>query len=145
MRIESEDKKSFLLLDFLELEKERYPSLSISVKIENEGFSGCNKNIWLESGSLKNFLKELKSLDKKRNGFASIESMDPEEFKLKIESIDRSGHLILKYSLLKYSFLKNSYYPNYIERTVSGGFELDTSCFSEIIKVFENLNCKLDI
>jgi hypothetical protein len=135
LKIESEDKKSSIQIGFIESELEHFPSFLVSIKAENEGFCGSN-NVWFQLDQYKSFIDELKILEDKRQGKASLESMSPGEFKVIIESFDSSGHLILRYQISK-----NVPQTNQIQIIffVSGGFELDSSCFAFVVKGFESL------
>lgn len=138
MKIESADKQSWITIEYVELETEHYPSLGVSIAVQNDGFSGCNPEVWFELDFFTSFLVELKILAQKKSGNALIESMIAEEFKLKIQRTDISGPLMLQYKLSK-----NIYRPKRMNLSICGGFELDPCCFTEIVKGFEQLISKI--
>lgn len=134
MKIESADKQSWITIEYVESETEHYPSLGVSIAVQNDGFSGCNPEVWFELDYFKQFLNELKNLAQKRSGNALIESMTAEEFKLKVQSTDINGLLMLQYKLSK-----NIYRPKRMNLSICGSFELDASDFPERVKEFEKL------
>ena len=134
MTIFSQDKKSKISLEFLESETERYPSVCLEISVQDRGFSGYNKDVWFELAALKDFIIDLKKLEQTRIGSVSITSMSPDEFYLKIETYDLSGHMVLKYNISKCHYI-----PQLNIQTLSGGFEIDVSLLNSIIANFENL------
>jgi len=64
-----------------------------SVGLQCGDFRGTRAEVWLEPGELEGFLDELRALEKKRNGKATLNADDPREFQIGIASIDKSGHL----------------------------------------------------
>ncbi|WP_010243282.1 hypothetical protein [Acetivibrio cellulolyticus] len=131
MIIESEDKKSYISIDFVEDELERIPSICVSVSVKNNDFCGRNDMVWVELNVLKGFICELERLDMNRKGIATLGSMSPEDLILTIEAYDLAGHLMLKYKLSK-----TMYCPDLLYSSIKGGFELDTSSFSNLVKEF---------
>lgn len=134
MKIESYDKKSDIIIEYVDCELERYPSVCVSIRVKDQDFVGFNKGVWLELDLLRKFINKLKALDSIRKGSAAIESMSPEEFQMTIETYDLSGHMILKYKISKYVQI-----PNLKLIALSGGFELDSSMFSCLISDFVHL------
>ena len=133
MRIDSINKESYITIDYVDCEIKRYPSVCVSITVNNEGFAGVNKDVWFELDLFKQFTDALHELDCKRKGSASIESMSQEEFFLSVETYDLSGHLMLKYKISKHGYCPN------VTRSLSGGFELDTSFFVKIVNDFIKL------
>lgn len=132
MLIVSEDKKSYINIDFEEDELEHLPSVRVSVSIRNAEFSGCNNRVWLELDIFKAFISELEVIDMNRKGSAALGSMSPDDFSLKIETYGLTGHLTLRYKLSK-----SMYCPEHTCLSITGGFELDTSNFSNLVKEFK--------
>ena len=134
VRIESEDKNSFISFIYVECEEGRCPSVCFSLEIQNEDFKGYNKSIWIEFDMLKKFVDELISLELHRKGNAKLEAMSPNEFNLQIERIDMSGHLNLTYNIARQTYSRKPYLL-----ALSGGFELESSLFSAIVRDFKDL------
>lgn len=133
MRIESENKESYITMDYIDCETERYPTVCVFITVKNEDFVGINKEVWFELDLLKQFTDTLKELDYKRKGFASIKSMSPDEFSLSVETYDLSGHLMLKYNICKLGYCPN------VSKSLSGGFGLDSTLFTKIVNDFVKL------
>jgi hypothetical protein len=135
MRIESNDRKSYLNIEYVDSEIERYPSVCVVITVQDGDFRGYNKDVWIELDLLKNYIENLKILDKTRRGAASMNSMSPEEFQIKIETYDLSGHMILNYKISQYAHRM----PNTNIISLTGAFELDVSLFTNIISEFGHL------
>lgn len=135
MIIESNDRKFYLNIEYVDCEIERYPSVCVAITVQNGDFRGCNKDVWIELDLFKDFINNLKILEKTRSGSASINSMSPEEFQVTIGTYDLSGHMILSYKIAQYSHRMSK--TNIISLT--GAFELDVSFFNTIISDFVRL------
>src|SRR5262249_53666446 len=66
--------------------------VELSVEVASEHFSGQGF-AWIASPALAAFLAQLRELETKRQGEATIEGLSPEEFRLRIWSVDRRGHM----------------------------------------------------
>jgi len=134
MIINSQDKKSQIELEFLDIGDKMYPSLEIKVSIINNEFAG-SVDVSIKSEGFELFLAELKVLSDTRNGSVGLRSMDQSEFDLQIESYDQTGHLRLKYEIMKIIYM-----PDLNRLKLSGAFILDSEYINQIYKDFNNLN-----
>ncbi len=134
MKILSEDRLSFIEITFIDSETERMPSIKVSVNVQNDGFAGVLNSTWIEIDELNNFLTYMDEIDIKRSGKAHLCVMSPYEFLLDFETYDKSGHIKVNYSITKYIS-----YPPFRELSLHGGFKIDSSEFSAIIKSFRAL------
>lgn len=134
MKVISEDRKSYIEINFIEAEMIRLPSIHISIFIQNDGFTGTLKSAWLEIEDLNYFMSCLNEIDLKREGKAHINSMSPYDFILDFETYDKSGHIKLQYTLTDVIS-----YPYFRELSLKGGFKIDSSEFTQIIKDFSKL------
>lgn len=135
MRIESNNKKSFLNIEYVDCEIERYPSVCVAITVQDGDFRGYNKDVWFDLNLLKSFIDNLKIIEKTRRGSASFNSMSPEEFEVKIETYDLSGHMVLNYKISQYI----NHMPKTKVLSLTGGFELDSSLFINTISDFAYL------
>ncbi len=135
MKIESNDRKSYLNIEYVDCEIEKYPSVCVAITVQDGDFRGYNKAVWFELDLLKNFIDNLKILENNRKGSVSLNSMSPEEFEITIETYDLSGHMILNYKISKYAY----HIPKTKVVSLTGGFELDVSFFMSIISDFAYL------
>ncbi|GIO84033.1 hypothetical protein J25TS5_09650 [Paenibacillus faecis] len=122
----STDRKSTILFTFLEMEKERYPSISFRVHIKDHLFSG-EVNIWIEKEKIDNFLRDIKEFNSSRKGKLTLESMSPEELELTIQS-ERVELFLVNYSIKQTKYTKNKM----IETTLKGTFEFDSEFFNDL-------------
>jgi hypothetical protein len=130
MRIESDDKESFLTLFVREQEKNYLPSRRLAVKAELDGFRGSDDKIWVTDAECKKFLAQAEELERTRQGTAVLESMSPGEFRLELRVVDRAGHaeLAIVLSILKAGGRKTQHLG------IHGDFELDPSGLPLIVK-----------
>jgi len=122
----STDRKSTILFTFLEIELERYPSISFHVHIKDHLFTG-EINIWIEKEEIVAFLEGLKKLNSSRIGKLSLKSMSPEEFELTIQS-EKVDLFLVNYSIKQTKYFKTKL----IETSLTGAFEFDSEFFNEL-------------
>lgn len=137
MKIVSEDRKSFIEIEFIENETGSMPSIKVSATVKNDGFTGELKSIWIENDELNNFILSMDDIDIKRSGKAQLCSMSPHEFLLDFETFDKSGHIKVIYSIIRYIS-----YPFFRELSLQGSFQVDSGDFSSIVKSFKMLLSK---
>jgi len=84
---------------------------------------------------LEKFINDLTRLEEKRKGEASLVSMSPNDFVLRIVSFDSAGHLGLSMFLRspRYIFQKPAF------QSVEIAFELDAGCFRRILDDFKEM------
>lgn len=122
----STDRISTILFTFLEIELERYPSISFRVHIKDHLFTG-EINIWIEKEEIVAFLGGLKKLNSSRIGKLSLKSMSPEEFELTIQS-EKVDLFLVNYSIKQTKYSKTKL----IETSLTGAFEFDSEFFNEL-------------
>lgn len=122
----STDRISAILFTFLEIELERYPSISFRVHIKDHLFTG-EINIWIEKEEIVDFLGGLKKINSTRIGKLSLKSMSPEEFELTIQS-EKVDLFLVNYSIKQAKYSNNKL----IETTLTGAFEFDSEFFNEL-------------
>jgi hypothetical protein len=66
--------------------------VELSVEVSSQRFSGQGF-AWVEVPALAAFLVQLRELERQRQGEAALEGLSPEEFRLRIWSVNRRGHL----------------------------------------------------
>ncbi len=118
----------------IQIENSDLPSngdASISVNILSNGFQGHNE-AGVFGEELDKFRLALYSLNQKRQGEATLNSIAPEEFYLKIFSIDLVGHMGVKGKIGNTSFGGNSLG---FKHSLEFGFEFDPSQIEELLKV----------
>jgi len=128
INIKSKDENSYIKLELLETELINFPSFLINCSIKNGNYMAIDK-IWIELPEYNIFFEAFKTLNKKREGIASITSMSPEELNITIKTLETNGPFQLHFNMSKVT-----YNPNLIKLSLSGGFELD----SEFINTYEN-------
>ena len=137
MRITNELKTRKIDFSKIESVKEHYPSHRIQIGIETENIqSNFNNYIWLSDTDIEKFLVDLETLNKYRNGQATLESMNPGEMKLIFKSIDGLGHLSVSLQFVKEDRINMDYsYDIKVE------FQVDptslTSVRTEILKLIK--------
>jgi len=132
MDILSRDSESSLSIHFVELDSTFYPSICLSVRVHDNGFSGENKSIWVARDDVTKFILECEqNLDSIE---ASLVSMSSNEFCLTLQKVNRKGHLLLKYTLSRTIYRDN--FP--MDLTTTGGFIIDFSEVEKMIRFFRS-------
>jgi hypothetical protein len=125
--ISSRNLESSLSIHFVELVP-TYPSICLSVRVHDNGFSGENKSICFALDDVKNFIldceQNIETIE------ASLVSMSPNEFCLTLQKLNFKGHVLLKYTLSRAIYRDN--FP--MELTTNGGFIIDFGEVEKLIK-----------
>jgi hypothetical protein len=66
--------------------------VQLSVEVASEQFSG-HGFAWMAASALAAFVVQLRDLETRRQGEARIEGLSPQEFRLRLWSVDRRGHI----------------------------------------------------
>ena len=69
-----------------------YGDAYVTVAVSSNGFRGHN-DLWVSAESLRGFCRELVVLEASRRGAAELESVSPDELRLKIRSVTSRGHI----------------------------------------------------
>ena len=64
----------------------------LHVRLTCDGFTGTGSS-WIACDAWQRFLRQLEQLDHRRDGEAVVESMSPDELRLRIFATDRAGHV----------------------------------------------------
>jgi hypothetical protein len=67
----------------------------MNVTVEAGGFAAADQS-WVVGTDLDGFLRELRTLDARRQGRATLESASPGDLKLEFFSTDSAGHMAVK-------------------------------------------------
>jgi hypothetical protein len=112
------------------------PCVSVQVDLASNGFCGTLEEVAFEHAELSRFLADLDHLERDRRGSAALSAMSPREFDLKIEVIDRLGHVLLTAELTRYLYeIGGRLAPHH----VSVGFSLDPALLPAIVRDFREL------
>lgn len=122
------------------LRDNRYPSAALSVWVDDGGFSGSVR-IWVGADEWNAFVGQLEECERLRRGSATLQSMSPDEFSLRIESGDSLGHFVVRYALLQRDFLR----IGSVARTLCGGFDLDSELLRQIVSGFVRFDALPDL
>src|SRR5262249_42563853 len=66
----------------------------LTVAVRAQGFTGEGW-AWVEAPRLQHFIGQLRELEARRNDSAELESISPGQFRLRVFSTDRAGHLAI--------------------------------------------------
>jgi len=109
------------------------PSIRVRVGLTLPGFHGQSSDVWLFGQDLDEFVRDVRALEAKRSGSASLDSGD--EFRLELRPVDRVGHYEACVSLGAYQHSGATCWLT----VLSGGFEIDPSQLPDILRAFEAL------
>ncbi|MEO8612179.1 MAG: hypothetical protein ABI690_30065 [Chloroflexota bacterium] len=110
--------------------------VNISIGVSSRGFSGHNEQVGFWLNDLEDFLADLTTLERVRQGKAILESLNklPEHRELRLEcfSLDKLGHMGLDIELLRIRYVGNQYRPY----KVSLAFEIDPGYLPYLVSEF---------
>jgi hypothetical protein len=109
-------------------------SIRLSVKAAGYGFGGRNRSVWISHAELKRFLRSLSEVDATRRGEATLESMSPDEFQLRLYISDRAGHTRADLVLAR-----RAYADHAEDARVTFGFDFDPSFLPGLLRAFEQV------
>lgn len=113
----SEDKKSSIVFSYIDLERDRYPSIHYRVHVQDDRFAG-QVEIWIDQETLNRFVERLVAADLHDNEPISLKAMSEEEFELLFIHTGRGRYEVV------YSIKRTRYSANrLIETTLSGSFD----------------------
>jgi hypothetical protein len=107
--------------------------VELSVEVASEQFSG-HGFAWVAGPALAAFLAQLRELETRRQGEAVIEGLSPEEFRLRLWSIDRRGHMAVG-GLVTKRVHKGEAGP--YGHAVEFGFEFDPAVLPRVLAGFQ--------
>ncbi|MGG1639630.1 WapI family immunity protein [Paenibacillus sp. NRS-1760] len=104
-RIYSDDRKSYITFTLEQYIHNRLPSLSCTIDVIDNKFSGRNVDVWFSIDELIQFINhvEIGKVSKK----CSLQAMSPDEFTISVERINRRGDFVVTYSLSTSRYTSN--------------------------------------
>jgi hypothetical protein len=90
--------------------------------------------VWFAALALAAFLAQLRELEARRQGEAMIEGLSPGEFRLRLWSVDRRGHLAVGGLVTK---LVPKGEANQYRHAVEYGFEFDPTLLPRVLAGFQ--------
>jgi hypothetical protein len=107
--------------------------VELSVEVCSEQFSG-HGFAWVAAPALAAFLVQLRELEARRQGEAMVEGLSPGEFRLRLWSVDRRGHVAVGGVVTK---LIHKGEASPYRHTVEFGFEFDPSWLPRVLAGFQ--------
>jgi hypothetical protein len=109
--------------------------VELSVEISSSGFTGQGF-AWIAVSELTVFVTQLRQLEERRQGTATLHGMSPETFELCLHSIDRKGHMAV-----------TGFITTQVRRTqgisyrhvVEFGFEFDPTLLLNLLSGFQKM------
>ena len=102
MKVFSESRSSYFSIEVVGVEM-IFPSLHLSVEVNDSGFSGLN-GVWVDPEDLKKFVADLRTCERTRSGAACLVSLSLDDLELSVENSDGWGHFVLRYKIGKTSY-----------------------------------------
>lgn len=133
IRIESDNRQSSLTMTIVDTET-YYPSAQIAIEIDDDGFQGRDRSVWVTDTDLLAFIRDLAALDLARKGECTLVSMSPGEFELVLK-YPNATQLLLTYCLRKASHIASN--SPCVHHSVTGGFLLDPSRLPQYLSDFQ--------
>ncbi len=105
----------------------------LSVEVASEQFGGRGST-WVAAPALAAFLAELRELEARRQGEATIEGLSPGEFRLRLWSVDHSGHMAVGGLVTK---LVHKRWGCPYRHAVEFAFEFDPTLLPRVLVAFQ--------
>ena len=107
--------------------------VELSVEVASEQFSG-HGFAWIAAPAMAAFLNQLRDLEARRQGEATIEGLSQGEFRLRLWSVDRRGHMAVG-GLVTKRIHKGEGSP--YRHAVEFGFEFDPTLLPKVLAGFQ--------
>ncbi len=107
--------------------------VKLSVEVVSDQFSG-HGFAWIAAPALAAYLAQLRELEARRQGRVTIEGLSPEEFRLRLWSVDRRGHMAVGGLVTKR--VHNGEGSPY-RHAVEFGFEFDPTLLPRVLAGFQ--------
>jgi hypothetical protein len=107
--------------------------VELSVEVASEQFGG-HGFAWVSAPALAAFLVQLRELEARRQGEATVEGLSPWEFRLRIWSVDRRGHMAVGGMVTKLIH-KGDGSP--YRHAVEFGFDFDPTLLPRVLAGFQ--------
>lgn len=118
--------------------------LAFSIEIDSRGFSGSNETVWFGQRDVDDFLDQLATLERNRQGEAILRTLsDLSEyapFRFKIYSIDKLGHMAVSAEILQTAYIGIT--PLSVNNKVSVTFQIDPTSLRRILADFRPLKAQ---
>ena len=108
-------------------------SFEVSVEVASQGFTGQIGEIHFFESDYEQFLRDLRELDRTRQGRARLEAMTPYKFWMEALSVDKLGHIHLQGKVTRVSSVR----PKRLWNSLGFDIELDPSVFPRQVQLFE--------
>jgi hypothetical protein len=101
----------------------------LTIAVRSSGYCGQN-DLWVDNLAFCSFCSALDALEQRRSGEALLESISPDELRLRIYSIDSCGHMAIE-GITGYALQKEH---RMFRHSVQFGFEFDPSQLLDALK-----------
>jgi hypothetical protein len=109
--------------------------VELSVEVSSQQFRGQGF-AWIAAPALAAFLNQLRELERHRQGEATVDGLSPGEFRLRIRSVNRRGHVAVEGFVTKHVHQgEGSPYRH----TVEFGFEFDPTLLPRVLAGFQEI------
>ena len=128
-----QDRANAIELTLLERIPDDLPTpgdVRLRVKVEAEGFVGLSE-VWIEKPTLELFTQDLLALERTRDGEAVLKGVSPDEFILRLRSVDRAGHIAVNGQLGRITYGLKAY-----EQRLHYAFDLSSDMLGTWVKTF---------
>ncbi|RJG36508.1 hypothetical protein D1Z90_20355 [Motilimonas pumila] len=124
--------------EFIEIEElqrsQSNSDIGVYVKLKLQDFCGSYSGVFIGEPEISLFCEQLKSLNLSRQGFAKINSLTPDEFKLEIRSVGSLGKMEIEAQIHRHQYSGDKYWPIYL----NGGFEVEPNAIEQLLFYFND-------
>jgi hypothetical protein len=107
--------------------------VELSIEVASYRFSGQGF-AWVAAPALAAFLGQLRELERRRQGEATLEGLSPDEFHLRIWSVNRRGHLAIGGLVTKQVYQAEG---SPFRHAIEFGFEFEPTSLPKILAGFQ--------
>jgi hypothetical protein len=107
----------------------------VDVSVVCRAFSAYNCDAWISAAEWARFGRDLRALEKSRQGEAQLLSQSPADLRLRLYTWDRAGHIAVEGHVGAYHAVANGMR----EVKLLFAFEMDAGLLSEAVLAFEAL------
>jgi len=133
---EQDNPLEMLCLEVLPPDSPGAGDMRLQVRVRSHGFSG-ETAVWIDAKTFHSFLGHLRVLNTRREGFAEVRAMSPEDFCVRIQTVDRAGHMVVEGRVARCVLAFWGCVP--LLHSVQFGFEFCPSLLPALITKFESL------
>jgi len=128
---EGDDWVDIEAVDYVQKDVPRGGDVELSVEVSSSRFTGRGF-AWVDGRELATFIGSLEQLEQRRHGEAELGGLSPGDFRLRIWSVNRRGHIAIGGRITAH--VRGETFP--FQHSVEFGFEFDPTQLPAVLQGF---------